>query len=278
MKFRRMMGLVPAYLSLGAIGLCAAIGVACAGVPADVEVKTPVGSVTVKGGQATFSGSLPPGKCLKVDFVNATGGSTGSATFALPGQCSVPEGTADAKFSIVDCPPSRGVVPGPLGRISPSQEVVEVFGFPIVFDANDGGRYSNAIYHFRVNVTGGSDAFQLIEPILLGGPGTPVPGNVEIVSFTQFLPNASGGMQVRAADTAPFRMFQLEWNKEPGYADLATQTNVVVSNPGNGWEVVEATVDAADIHGFGFVNRGETIRMTVEDAQAIKEYGAAVFN
>lgn len=278
MNWKAMIGFAPACLTLASIGLCAAIGIACAGTGTAVEVKGPGIGITVKHNVAKFTGSLPPGKCLKVDFLDANGNPTGSATVALPGQCVIPAHSASGNLSIVDCP---SVGSGPSGvaqrRSGPSQDIVDLFGFPVVLDTNDGGRYSNAIYHFRVDVTTGGDAFSTIEPILLGGPGTPVPDNVDVVSFTQFVPDDAGGMLVRAADEAPFRTFRLDWNTHDAYADLATGTNVVVSHPGNGWEVVEATVGAADILGLGSANTGETTRATFEDAEVIVESGSATF-
>ena len=88
----------------------------------------------------------------------------------------------------------------------------------------------------------------------------PVPPNVDLVSFTQFVPGSTGG-HLLAADTEPFEAFRLDWNGVNGYADLATGTNVQAFQV-NGWSVVEASVPLADFHGLDTPNSGVTTRDT----------------
>jgi hypothetical protein len=128
-------------------------------------------------------------------------------------------------------------------------------------DTVDGGLFKNAVYKFRVTNAGAS-AWDEILPILIGGPGTPVPSNVEVISFTQTLPETLGARMI-VADTNAFTEFRLDWNGVYGYANLATGTNLVRYNAGNNWRVLETFISAIDILPFGQQNSGTTSRRTV---------------
>ena len=234
------------------------------------------GSVSTNGGSVNLGGGLPPGKCLKVEFRGADGGLLGTTTAHVPGSMQVPAGTTNASEHVVDCPDN--LVPAPSGsggvRSQHPYEFapwIDVMGSPIMPDLVDGGIYKNAVYHFRVQVNPGVDPFSRIEPILLGGPGTPVPPDVQVVSFTQLIPEASGARMVVGA-TAAFDQFALDWNGQSGYANLATGTNVVEFDAGNDWHVIESVIAVQDFNALpGQPNSGTTVRKTVADVGAETE-------
>jgi hypothetical protein len=217
------------------------------------------------------AGSLPQGKCLKVEYRGADGASLGTDTMHIPGSSQVPSGSVSQSFSIVDCPPpsgspSSGGAGAHTGRPVVADAWVDISGFPVLPNLVDGGIYKNAMYHFRVKSMPGVDPFSQIEPILLGGPGTVVPPDVEVVSFTQFIPDALGG-RLLVGDTDAFDEFRLDWNGQHGYADLATGTNAVQHTVGSQWHVVESVIPLQDFHVLvGETNHGLTHRKTIADA------------
>jgi hypothetical protein len=223
-------------------------------------------------GQPTinFTGSLPQGKCLQVAYRGADGALLGTATVHVPGSSQVPAGTTSESYDLVDCPPP-GHAPNSGGAGAHSvhtaaDEWIDICGFPLMPDLVDGGIYKNAFYHFRVKAISGIDPFTRIEPILRGGPGTAVPPDVEVVSFTQFIPDTTGGRML-VGDTEAFDQFRLDWNGQVGYADLATGTNAVQYTVGSEWHVVESFIPLQDFHVLvGETNHGLTHRKTVSDA------------
>jgi hypothetical protein len=218
------------------------------------------------------SGNLPPGKCLKITYRGADGAVTGTETVTVPGSSQIPAGSTSQSFETVDCPPPAQQVPPQEHAFSPQQgapivkvpkplnPITEIFGGPITIDTVDGGAYLNAVYRFKVR-NAGATAWDEILPILLGGPGTPVPGNVEVISFTQTIPETLGARML-VADTSVLTEFRLDWNNAWGYADLASGTNVLQYSVPNGWNVVETFINGVDILPFGQQNVGVTTRRT----------------
>jgi hypothetical protein len=88
-----------------------------------------------------------------------------------------------------------------------------------------------------------------------------VPGNVEVISFTQTIPETLGARML-VADTSVLTEFRLDWNNAWGYADLASGTNVLQYSVPNGWNVVETFINGVDILPFGQQNVGVTTRRT----------------
>jgi len=227
---------------------------------------------TEANGAATneITGTLPAGMCLKITYRGADGGVTGTDTPTVPGSSQIPPGSVSQSFEIVDCDtpphtPPRLVLGGTPG--TSRALVTDIFGGPIVLDTVDGGPLKNAVYRFRVKNAGDS-AWDEVLPILTGGPGTPVPPKVNVISFSQTIPETLGARLI-AADTASFTEFRLDWNGTYGYADLASGTNVIQYDAPNGWNVVETFISAMDIFPFGQENVGTTTRKTAgEQASA----------
>lgn len=234
------------------------------------------GTVDSAGNPITkVSGALDPGKCLKIEFRGADGGLISTAIINVPGSTQIPDGAKSQSFSEVDCPPTAQFGAMPLASGStrqrsavPFPEWMDVFGLPVLPDLVDGGVYKNALYHFRVLAQPGTDAFTVIEPILRNGPGTSIGSSVDVISFTQFIPEAFGGRLI-AADTHPFDEFRFDWNGTPGYSDLGTNTNVVQYDAGNSWNVIESFIPLQDFNAsVGDINQGTTTRKTVVEQQS----------
>jgi hypothetical protein len=224
-------------------------------------------------GNATnaFTGALPPGQCLKIEYRDSDGELLKTDVVHVPGSSKIPAGAVSESFNTVQCPNDDGNVHSTasgLGahQVLPAPMWIDICGWPIVPDVNDGGVFKNAIYHFRVKAQAGVDPFSRIEPILRGGPGTPVPADVIVDSFTQMIPELFGARMI-VADTASFEQFRLDWNGQQGYADLATGTNVLQYELPNQWRVIESIIDVQDIQALpGEINHGVTVRKTVSDA------------
>ncbi len=246
----------------------------------ELEVTSdPNGNKTVNA----KSPELPPGKCLKMTFVGADGNPTGSATTDVPGSARVPANTTDIKCEIVDCDqsqtssvgwfggaPRRDGTGSPHGSSSPTKkrDVIDVFGCPIEPNLVDGGIYKNAAYHFRVSVDPGVDPFSIVEPILRDGPGSPVPPNVRVVSFSQAIPEPTGVWLITAATNA-FEVYELSWNGLPYYGNLSTATNAVQVRLANGWHVVKSFISMNDAHTQPLgVNTGTVTRKTIVESSA----------
>jgi hypothetical protein len=253
-----------------------------------VEVKT---TLQIDGtARNDFLGQLPAGKCLKITYRGREGEVTGTDTVSVPGSSQIPAGSTTQSFEVVDCRPPEegGSGEAPLQAMSPATRltalpgiepqptVVFVFGSPIVLDTVDGGIYRNAVYGFRVE-NAGSSAWDEILPVLVGGPGTPIPPGVEVISFTQTIPDRLGARMI-AADTAPFAEFRLDWNGTHGYADLASGTNVVQYAAPNGWSVVETFVSALDVLPFGQQNVATTTRRTVTENASSRITGKILYH
>ena len=269
--------LTPSRVALGVLlaGAASVLVVACT-TPVSGEFKfksgsiSAEGSVTANGGNANLGGSLPPGKCLKIEYRGSHGELLGTVTTPVPGSSQIPPGTASESHSEVDCPEDIADLPSGPGGVRAGHPYqygtwIDIWGSPLIPDLTDGGIYKNAVYHFRVLSSSGVDPFSRIEPILRGGPGTLVPSDVEVIEFTQFVPDSLGGRML-AADTEPIDQFRLDWNGQSGYADLASDTNVVAYETSNQWHVIESIVSMQDLHSLpGQSNSGRTTRKTSSD-------------
>jgi hypothetical protein len=240
---------------------CGALGVS--------KITIKLGDATVEitsnpDGTKTFDvGGLPPNKCYKVTFLDKHGNSVGFAMVNGNGTYQAPVGTEDWRQEEVNCNQSSNAPLG-TGSLAASPQLlpktVEVSGGPALLNLIDGGAFKNAVYHFRVHNPGAS-AWDDILPILMGGPGTPVPGNVEVLYYSQTIPEPLGA-RVRLADTEPFAKFRFDWNGVIGYADLSTGQNVVTYGAGNGWNVVETFVPTLDFLPLGAENEAVTTSRT----------------
>lgn len=110
------------------------------------------------------------------------------------------------------------------------------------------------------------DGWSLIGPILLAGPGTPIPNEVEIVSFVR-VQREKLGARILAGDIGHFTDFRLTWNGTFGYADLAAGHGVTRYAPGNGWEVCETFVPIADFDVPTHPNGGALTLANTSDPQ-----------
>lgn len=277
---------------------CAA-GIVVAGVTAGVAITactTPVRSklsletagfrltseVDINGTMTLhISGPLPPGKCLKLTGRSSNGEEKGAGVIHVPGSWTVPPGSTFVDIETVNCgrsQPTSSTKASDVAAQSPqlgTGDYTDIFGVPLVFDYADGGLLKNVAYHFRVR-NAGSSAWDEIFPILVRGPGAPVPPEVEVLSFTQTLPTPFGA-RVLAADTDVFTEFRLDWNGRVGYADLAQGINTLQYAAPNHWNVVEAFIGALDIQPFGVENRAVTTRRTQLESQAESAAAAILY-
>lgn len=219
---------------------------------------------------------LPPGYCVRVAFLDGNGKALEATTVQPPATVDFPLGTSDVQTEVVLCEPLEGAAPnGPVTAIGgpaltgPARDVI---GMPVEFDWTGSSPFKNAAYHFRVRNAGAS-ALDDVLPILLGGPGTPVPTHVEVVYFCQTLPDGFGA-RLRFADTASFAEFRLDWNGTMGYAELASGHNLISYAAGNGWKVLEVPIPAADFATIGEANLATTTSRTVPESVARTAHGS----
>jgi hypothetical protein len=202
-----------------------------------------------------ISGPIGDGKCLEVTGRAADGSVTTKVTVSVPGSWSLPAGTTSQDMKVVDCPESGD-------ESLAAAASTEIFGGPLVLDLANGGLFKNAVYHFRVHGSPAA-AWSDVLPILIGGPGTPVPPNVDVLEFTQLLPETFGA-RVRAADTEPFVDFAVDWNGRR-IADLASGTNALQYAVPNHWSVVESVVGVLDLDTTAQHHSARTRRRTATD-------------
>ena len=142
---------------------------------------------------------------------------------------------------------------------------------PLVADEDGSARLSNVSLDCNIlaPVSGWDaqkDGWNLLSPILLAGPGTPVPTNVEIVSFVR-VEREKLGARIVAADLGHFTGFTLDWNGQFGYADLAAGHGVQSFAIGSGWEVCEAFIPLADFGLPTTLNGGFLTLSNTSDSQ-----------
>lgn len=213
---------------------------------------------------------LPPGYCVRVTLLDGNGKTLEATTVQPPAIVEFPLGTTGVQTEIVPCEPLGGAAPsGPvatIGGAAITEPARDVIGMPVELDWSGSSPFKNAAYHFRVR-NAGSSALDEVLPILLGGPGTPVPTHVEVVYFCQTLPDGFGA-RLRWADTASFAEFRLDWNGTVGYAELASAHNLISYAAGNGWKVLEVAIPATDFLPIGESNQAMTTSRTMPEATA----------
>jgi hypothetical protein len=231
------------------------------------------------------------GEPMDVGFRDANGNPVGGTTTGVPsgGSVDVPAGATEVVVTTPATPPSGGTgghmaeigdgngafaaqQVGAHQRAVPAQlRTYRIRVAPLVADEDGSARLANVSFDCNVLApVAGWDAQQegwaLISPILLAGPGTPVPSNVEIVSFV-CAQREKLGMRIVAADVGHFTAFTLDWNGQFGYADLAAGHGVQSFATGNGWEVCEAFIPLADFGLPTTLNGGFLTLANTSDSQ-----------
>jgi len=244
-----------------------------------LEIEVKVDSAGNSSTSAT--GSLPPGKCLRIKYLASDGSDLGSKVISVPGSCQIPAGAVHQVIDLVDCPPPAGTQTSAsmgstgIGAQHGSQlpEWHDVVGFPILPDTTSGGLFFNAAYHLRVLCLSGQDPRPAALQLVLAGPGSVVPNGVEVCSFAQLVPEL-GGALLRVADTDTFTRFSFDWNGVSGYADLATGANVTQYNAPNHWNVIESFIPLTDFNsGIGDWNIGTAnTRTSTESADRTQHF------
>lgn len=282
-------------------GLCAAlvaslIVIACAGTSSfkvDVAVAGQEGHAEFKhdssGHKVKITNSS--GEAMDVSFRDENGNQVGTTTTGVPSGSSVdvPAGATEVVVSTPATPPppsggSGGMAEigedgafaaqqvGAQQRATPQQlRTYRIRVAPLVADEDGSARLANVSFDCNVlaPVNGWDaqvDGWKLVSPILLAGPGTPVPSNVEIVTFVR-AQREKLGMRIVAADVGHFTAFTLDWNGQFGYADLAAGHGVQSFATGNGWEVCEAFIPLADFGLPTTLNGGFLTMANTSDAQ-----------
>ncbi len=295
MKFTK-----PARLTAG---ICAALTasivvIACAGTSSfkvDVAVAGQEGHAEFKrdssGHKVKITNST--GESMDVSFRDADGKQVGSTTTGVPSGSSVdvPNGATEVVVSTPATPPPPSPSGGSGGmaeiggnsalalqQVGVQQRVAaqqlatyRIRVAPLVADEDGSARLSNVSLDCNILApASGWDAHEhgwnLVSPILLAGPGTPVPTNVEIVSFVR-VQREKLGARIVAADVGHFTCFTLDWNGQFGYADLAAGHGVQSFATGNGWEVCEAFIPVADFGLPTTLNGGFLTMANTSDAQ-----------
>ncbi|HVS12225.1 MAG TPA: hypothetical protein VMS76_20355 [Planctomycetota bacterium] len=261
-KWKRSVGwmVLAAVLAAGGVTACKASGSASG----EGEVGPYRFRFKVNSNGGTYDAEGPDDRCLEVEWRDSKGNSLGKTTISLPSSGQVPPGSASWDAQEVDCPePEQGNGDPGVDRV----RSFEVFGSPVIPDVVDGGPSKNATYRFLVNAKADVDAFALVEPILRAGPGAVVPSGVEVLSFTQMIPE-NGGARLVAADSEPFQSFQMDWNGQVAYATLGS--NSVTSSVGS-WTTVEVRIPATAFNGISVANHGEIQRSTASNPVPLVE-------
>jgi hypothetical protein len=181
---------------------------------------------------------IPAGYCLKGQFLDADGNPMGPEVGGgSSGSMAIPRGAKWVKYKVVKCEDSQEAVPsGPYGPIQP--QPVEWF---------DVGRVGcddthSPLIHYGLSARAKTDvaAEAKAEVIMLGGPGTAVPFDVQVNSFVELTPGAT----VATLETSLPNSFKTATVTVNGtvVADLATGLNCTVLSQGNNWETVQITL------------------------------------
>lgn len=213
---------------------------------------------------ANVTGSLDPGKCMRITFSDSTGAEIGSVTIPVPGSCQIPAGAVRQSFEIVNCPPPPDpAAPTGSGAIAWGRAIAvpgwrEIFSFPI---APQGGVSNGVVCHARVWCSAGQSASDLLRPVLAAGPGSPVPPTVDVQFFADTIPGPSGAT-LRCAAQEPILALRFDWNGTTGFGDLGGGVNSAPQTLANGWFAVESWIgDNQTNSGLGQWNGGTiTIR------------------
>lgn len=194
--------------------------------------------------------------CVEVRWLDDAGNVVQTITMELDhlGRASgmVPPGATRWEFDLVDCPHGAGSGGGmwePLATGSLSQSGRDgvreraaseialhiVLGGPILPSETDPA--GNLTYCFLVRAMSFEQASSLVRPIVAGGIGTEVPGNVEVIAFATMIQDEFGARLVQA-QPGLFLDWDFEVNDGAFRADLEDAANYQV----NGWDVVEVNV------------------------------------
>ncbi len=267
---------------LGALVAALCVIWACS-TPTKVGVEAKWGDVSVgvtidSAGNSvtTATGSLAPGKCLRVTYSDSTGNTLGSNVISVPGYSQVPAGAVRQEFEIVDCPePPALTWPSTLPSISHRAHALpkwrEVFSMPLTVASPSGTLQRGVLCHARVFCLPTQDPIQLLQPILSAGAGIAVPATVDVL----FMAEITGGTtdaQLRVAARSPILDMSFDWNGVQGFGNLASGTNAVPSSLPNGWHVVDATIPGQTFHpNLGDWNGGQ-VRIRTLARPAFSEY------
>lgn len=261
-------------------GLCAALAaslviIACAGTSSfkvDVAVAGQEGHAEFRHDSAGHKVKITnaTGEAMDVSFRDANGNQVGTTSHGVAsgGSVDVPAGATEVVVTTpATPPPSGGSTGGKIAEIggdaefaaqqfSPQRAAAQplttyrIRVAPLVPDEDGTAQLANITLDCNVLAPAKGwdaqkDGWNLVAPILLAGPGTPIPSNVDIVSFVR-VQREKLGARIVAADFGHFTDFRLTWNGAYGYADLAAGHGVTKFAPGNGWEVCETFVPIAD--------------------------------
>ncbi len=177
------------------------------------------------------------GEAMDVSFRDANGNPVGSTSHGVAsgGSVDVPAGATEVVVSTpATPPPPTGGTGGHMAEID--EDGNDRFG-GVSFDCN--------VLAPAIGWDAQTDGWNLVSPILFAGPGTPVPTNVDVVSFVR-VKREKLGARIVAADLGRFTNFQLDWNGVYAYADLAAGHGVNAFSVANGWGVCEAFIPLAD--------------------------------
>jgi hypothetical protein len=214
--------------------------------------------------EAKLTGSLPAGLCLKVTFLDADGAPLGSTTTEVPGTVEVPDGTKGFGVEFIDCRATAGTPMASVGasisagshQVAPTQWH-EFNYWSIDPDFSGFNPWSNTTAAVRLHLPAGVDPLDAFLAILAAGPAAAVGPEVQIDYFAQMVP-APDGARLLVADDEPIVSFDLEWNGNPDYADLAS-SNVTQYGTGSGWSIVQTLIPAQDFSTGQFAWNGGTI-------------------
>lgn len=283
-------------------GLCAALAaslviIACAGTSSfkvDVAVAGQEGHAEFRHDSAGHKVKITnaTGEPMDVSFRDANGNQVGTTSHGVASgeSVDVPAGATEVVVSTpAATPPPSGGTGGHMAEIggdfefaaqqlSPQRAVAQplqsyrIRVAPLAPDEDGTAQFANVTFDCNVlaPVKGWDaqkDGWNLIAPILLAGPGTPIPASVEIVSFVR-VQREKLGARIVAADFGHFTDFRLTWNGTYGYADLAAGHGVSKFAPGNGWEVCETFVPIADFAAPTDLNGGTLTMANTSDPQS----------
>lgn len=289
---------LPTHLTGGlCVALAATIAIAaCAGTSSfkvDVAVAGQEGHAEFRHDSAGHKVRITNagGEAMDVSFRDANGNPVGSTSHGVAsgGSVDVPAGATEVVVSTPATPPPPSGGTGGMAdlgeggtfaaqQIGAQRAVAQqlrtyrIRVAPLAPDEDGTAQLANVTFDCNVlaPIKGWDaqrDGWNLIAPILLAGPGTPIPANVEIVSFVR-VQREKLGARIVAADFGHFTDFRLTWNGTYGYADLAAGHGVSKFAPGNGWEVCETFVPIADFAAPTDLNGGTLTMANTSDPQS----------
>ena len=262
-------------------GLCAALTaslviIACAGTTSfrvGANIAGQEGSAEFHHDSSTRKVRITngTGEAMDVSFRDANGNPVGSTSHGVAsgGSVDVPAGATEVVVSTpATPPPPTGGTGGHMAEIDEcgalaaqqtaahqrvAAQQLRTYRLrvaPLVVDEDGNDRFGGVSFDCNVLAPAigwdaQTDGWNLVSPILFAGPGTPVPTNVDVVSFVR-VQREKLGARIVAADLGRFTNFQLDWNGVYAYADLASSHGVNAFSVGNGWGVCEAFIPLAD--------------------------------